>query len=344
MKKQLLITLAYSASLCFATKIGVLSTPEYKSPGSCIPDETVIFMDTENHNDKTGIVAGNQSPIGYNPVSHWFKGVEIREGISRFTFCAIDVDQKKMPRVKFDYMVLRLDSKCPEGTFPVRRHHDTEDDTQKNKTWGNVWPNVVSKDIDFEFCFVPKDSKASLGYPFDKKYGVFANPDAKWNIHIAHTQIHIDDEDSNNKNKWEYYDKKNDQDFKDKVNKIMNGTKDTDYHFIKWVDIPNPVVIGTFAKQANPESFEKTYIAATPLAPAIKALNHSVIVVELKSAGDVKISIIDVSGAVIANITEKNLQPGIHQIKWNAGIRSSGRHIVKIAQNGLVNAKNIILK
>ena len=66
--------------------------------------------------------------------------------------------------------------------------------------------------------------------------------------------------------------------------------------------------------------------------------------VELKSAGDVKVSIVGVNGAVIANISEKNLQAGSHQIKWNAGMVPSGRYIVKIEQNGMVNAKNVILK
>ena len=43
-------------------------------------------------------------------------------------------------------------------------------------------------------------------------------------------------------------------------------------------------------------------------------------------------------------VTEKNLQPGDHQIKWNSGMVPSGRYIVKIEQNGMVNAKNVILK
>jgi hypothetical protein len=47
---------------------------------------------------------------------------------------------------------------------------------------------------------------------------------------------------------------------------------------------------------------------------------------------------------VIANIAEKNLQPGVHQVKWNSGMVPGGRYVVKIEQNGMVDAKNVILK
>ena len=57
-----------------------------------------------------------------------------------------------------------------------------------------------------------------------------------------------------------------------------------------------------------------------------------------------KVSIVGVNGAVIANVSEKNLQAGVHQIKWNAGMAPSGRYVVKVEQNGMVNAKNVILK
>ena len=342
-KKNLLIALACSASLSFATKIGVLSTPEYFAPGSCTPGEISISMDTENDNDQTGVVDGDMNPIGFNPVRISFKGSAwLPTGVYKFTFCAVDVDHKKMPRVPYDYMVLRLDSKCPEGTFPVKRHHDTQDKpkgSQGNSSRGNVWPNSVGSNIDFEFCFVPKDSKSKLKYPFDTKYGVFANPGKISNI--AHSQVHIDDEDSDNANSWNYYDKNKDKDFINKVNNIMNGSHNTDYHFIKWVDESSTVV---FAKAAVSENIEKTYIAAAPFAPAIKGMNKSVVTVELKSTGDVKATIVGINGAVIANIAEKNLQPGIHQIKWHARTVPNGRYIVKVEQNGMVNAKNVILK
>ena len=79
-------------------------------------------------------------------------------------------------------------------------------------------------------------------------------------------------------------------------------------------------------------------------APMVKGLDRSAVAVELKSAGDVRISIANVKGAIVANIVENNLQAGVHQIKWNSGVIPNGRYIVTVKQNGMVNAKNVILK
>jgi flagellar hook assembly protein FlgD len=100
----------------------------------------------------------------------------------------------------------------------------------------------------------------------------------------------------------------------------------------------------TAASANNSNSTDNSYVVATPLAPAIKGLDRSAVAVELKSAGDVKISIVNVNGAQVVSVVEKNLQLGVHQIKWNTEKLSNGRYVVKIEQNGLVNAKNIILK
>ena len=47
---------------------------------------------------------------------------------------------------------------------------------------------------------------------------------------------------------------------------------------------------------------------------------------------------------LIVGIAQENLQPGVHFVKWNSGIVPNGRYIVKIEQNGMVSAKNVILK
>ena len=147
----------------------------------------------------------------------------------------------------------------------------------------------------------------------------------------------MDDEDSNNNNKWNYYGAEDA--VKKRINKIMSGSDNTTYHVVKWNG-------GSLAKSTEvaDNSVSSAYVAAVPMAPAIKGLNRSIVSVELKSAGDVKVSVVGVNGAVLANVTEKNLQPGDHQIKWNSGMVPSGRYIVKIEQNGMVNAKNVILK
>ena len=126
---------------------------------------------------------------------------------------------------------------------------------------------------------------------------------------------------------------------------IMNGSDFTVYNVIKWTKSDKSVLSKSAAEVAeSPISAGQPLVAAAPLAPAIKGLDRSAVAVELKSEGKVKVSIVNVNGSVIANIAQESLQPGIHQIKWNSGMVPSGRYIVKIEQNGMVNAKNVILK
>lgn len=123
---------------------------------------------------------------------------------------------------------------------------------------------------------------------------------------------------------------------------IMKGSNYTVYNVIKWTGSSLSRSAAEVAE--SPISADQPLVVAAPLAPAIKGLDRSAVAVELKSEGKVKVSIVNVNGSVIANIAQESLQPGIHQIKWNSGMVPSGRYIVKIEQNGMVNAKNVILK
>ncbi|WP_173384108.1 FlgD immunoglobulin-like domain containing protein [Fibrobacter succinogenes] len=89
---------------------------------------------------------------------------------------------------------------------------------------------------------------------------------------------------------------------------------------------------------------EQAAPAAQPLSPEIKGFDHSAVTVELKSAGNVHVSIVNLKGAVVANISRENLQPGFHSLEWHSGIVPNGRYIVTVKQNGMVAAKNVILK
>ena len=157
------------------------------------------------------------------------------------------------------------------------------------------------------------------------------------------------DEDHNNQNDWNYYglDKKKNADkaIIDGIHKIMydDDEKNTIYHVIRW-NTANYVSKSADVAQTGNVAVENSLVAAAPLAPAVKGLNRNAVAVELKSAGDVKVSIVGVNGAVVANVAEKNLQAGVHQIKWNAGMAPNGRYIVKVEQNGMMNAMNVILK
>ena len=302
-------------------RIGVL-----KNGLKCENGEVAIYLDVEDSNNKSGVSGAGNPP-----------GISVGKGSVKFTYCVLERDV--MPKVPYDYAVLRLDFECPEGAKKLGRFHDTEDSNNENQYWGNIWPSVVTNNADLEYCVAFTDGKADRKYPFESKYGVFANPSSSVSKYISHSQIHIDDEDSHNENDWYWYREKS---TKDLSKNIMDGDNNTDYHVIKWTGSDQAMLAKSTEVADN--SVSSAYVAAAPLAPAIKGLNRSVVSVELKSAGDAKISVVNVNGAQIANVVEKNLQPGVHQIKWNSGMVPSGRYIVKIEQNGMVNAKNVILK
>lgn len=273
-------------------------------------------------------------------------GVAVSGNNVNFRYCIYEFDE--LPRVSYDYAVLRLDEHCPVGTYPFRRKHDTEDSRGSNFVAGPAWPSDIDDNVTLEYCFVPKDPTSTRVYPFDGGYtndyntSVFANVS---NTNLAVSTLHVDDEDSGtSSNSWYYYGlskkKASDKAIIDRIHNIMSGSDNTDYHLVTRKQ--NLAKSAEVADAHN--SVNSSYVAAAPLAPAIKGLNRSAVAVELQSAGDAKISIAGINGAVVANITEKNLQPGVHQIKWNAGMVPSGRYVVKIEQNGMVNAKNVILK
>ncbi|MBQ7079345.1 MAG: hypothetical protein IJM92_06715 [Fibrobacter sp.] len=310
-------------------RVGILygGRNDYQTCGASYDKENTITLDTEDKNPKTRIVSGNTSPYGIEIPSD-------RQTI-KFSFC--NEFQKQMPQMPYDYIVLKLDNTCPQGAYEFSRRHDTEDSNNKNATSGDVWPNVVDDNATLYFCFIPKKDGVTRKYPVEKEYGIFANPSTSVSSYIVRTEVHVDDEDSNNNNKWNFFGAS--KDIQNRIKNIIGGSDNTDYHVVKWTGSASAM-----AKSANAENAQMQYVAATPLAPAVKGLNRNAVAVELKSVGDVKVSIVGVNGAVIANISEKNLQAGSHQIKWNAGMVPSGRYIVKIEQNGMVNAKNVILK
>ena len=287
-----------------------------------------LTLDVEDHKNKTGIVSGNKNP----------RGVSFPKGKVTFTYWTDDFEE--LPRVPFDYAVLRLDVECPKGSYPFGRHHDTEDSNNKNSAKGEIWPNVINKNADLKYCFVPADKKSDLYYPFKTWHGVYANYSSS---KVAHTEINIDDEDSDNKNSWDIP-KNTPEDIKKRMKNIMNGDRNTTYHVVQWTGKDWEMMAKSSPVNEIPASSESPLVAAVPTAPAIKGLSRSIVSVELKSAGDVKVSVVGINGAVLANVTEKSLQPGVHQVKWNSGMVPSGRYIVKIEQNGMVNAKNVILK
>ena len=319
-------------------RIGLLSSesrcPDYGLDSHPLTSYLTISIDDEDTDTRSGFVDGDPNPLG----------VTLPGTFVSFRFCPMMLDQ--MPIISYDYAVLKLDSECPYGSYPVKRFHDVED--EYNRSYSShisyVWPNVVDRNVTMEYCFVPGDPSSARKFPFDRVYGVYGNPGPNVSPNIAHTEVYVDDEDKGNINSWDLSGVPSV--FLSRVQNIMSGTKNTTYHVIKWTKNDGAML----TKSANnaiaddDNAVEKTLVAAAPLAPAIKGLNRVAVAVELKSFGDAKISVVDVKGSKIAQVVEKNLQPGVHPIKWNSGMVPSGRYIVKIEQNGMVNAKNVILK
>ena len=342
-----------AASMCFASRIGVL-----KGENACPGESVTIQLNTEDNDPRTGI--GLQQ-IGTGGVSPHLPvpGVLISDDKSSITFkyCVFDVSNFNSFRYKvsFNYSVLLLDDACPAGSYKVKRHHDTEDNGY-NHSWGNAYPNVLEHNADLYYCFVPKKNCTNTssceiapkfgnnGYEFGffglgHNYVAYSN-DGAYKYTLFQTIYFIDDEDSNNKNSWDYYG------LSDNYKIAFSGSmQETGKNTFIMVSYPHKQQINPYlSKSAEEENFFKPVDAQQLSAPMVKGLDRSAIAVELKSAGDVRITITNAKGAVVANIVENNLQSGIHQIKWNSGAIPNGRYIVTVKQNGMVNAKNVILK
>ena len=338
---KLFVLIPLAATLSFGAKIGVL-----KNTGSCPNGQVFIDLDVEDSNNHTGV----KNKTDPNP-----PGITLG-GHAKFTYCVLNVNS--LTRVPYSYFVLRLGNKCPTGSYAFSHHHDTEDSRNRNGHSGNISPNVVNKNATLEYCYVPKNDSSKVKYPVDIKYGVFSRGSSSISK-IAHSEIFIDDEDSNNSNSDEFHFEASDlvsQDIDHSLefpeaiavyNFMMDiysllltswdNLHNTNYHVIKWTGTQNDLKKSSVAE-------ELPMVAAAPAAPAIKGLNRTSVAVELKSAGNVKVSIVNIRGAVVASIAQENLQAGAHQLQWNAAMVPSGRYVVKIEQNGMVSAKNVILK
>ena len=306
-------------------RVGLLTNETPKDKGNVYANEVLsITLDGEDSNNKTRVVSGNKSPIGIDLGS-------------RATFTYKPVFYEKMPTVPYDYVVLKLDDACPKGSKHFTRHHDTEDSNNKNSHKRDIWPNNVGSNADLEYCFVPADSSSSRKYPVEGQYGVFANVKK---TNIALSEIYIDDEDSKNRNSWNWHGLS--ESIQKRIRKIVDGSDNTTYYAIKWTG-------GSLKKESDAGSVfapakEISFADDSQFSPEIKGVDHSAIAVNLKSTGKVKISVLNANGAVVADIAKENLRPGLHHVQWHSGIVPNGRYIVIVKQNGMVGAKSVILK
>ncbi len=210
----------FVAPVLLARKIGVLKK---ESTHTC-NEEFSFRLDLEDDENGSRIVSGDPNP----------PGIIVGSGGVSFTYCVLNLDEfdNQVPRVPYDYIVLRMDRDCPNGTYAFARHHDTEDSDNSNSVKGNSGPSSITKNATLEYCFVPADTNSTLEFPFDKEYGVFANHSS---INIIHTEIFMDDEDSDNSNAWKWYDTPDK--IQNRIKNIMNGSSNTIYYVIKWIEL-----------------------------------------------------------------------------------------------------------
>ena len=343
---KIFVLLLIATTMCFATRIGVL-----KGKDACA-EQITIHLDTEDNNPSNKFIEPELEPGERLPTTNMIEyGIDLQKSKITFRYCVLNVPDSSLVNgehaVSYDYAVLMLDTKCPLGAHKFKRHHDTEDKNNQNYYEGNISPNVVNRDADLFYCFVPATLRSPKSYPFEG-YGIFAKTyNTAYIITNGKGQsfqteisgIYIDDEDKNNENSWNYYGYSPESG----PGAIIDGTKNTTMFVSYWGTISNAFGIA-ISKNGSMDNSATNAGADQLAAPTIKGLDHTAIAVDLKSAGDVSISVTNANGAVVANIAENNLQPGVHQIKWHAGAIPNGRYIVTIKQNGMVNAKNVILK
>jgi len=211
-------------------KVGVLKK---NSPNIRCRDEFTFYLDLEDGNNSNKIISGDKNP----------PGIQISNGGVRFTYCRLDIDGEygPIPRVPYDYIVLRLSDNCPFGTYPFRRYHDTEDDNNSNSNPGNIGSNVINRNATLEYCFVPADKNSILEYPFEDDYGIFANISS---AAIIHSEIKLDDEDDSNNNSWNWY--KTPNDIQTRIKEIMNGNSNTIYHVVSYIVIVWNAIVNFF--------------------------------------------------------------------------------------------------
>jgi len=309
---------------------------------------------------------------GYDDGSNEYAGITIPNDLSSVTFDFCVVDGTNIPKARYDYVVLRTSKYCPAGTYPFARHHDSEDSNNKNfpKYSPIVWPSKITDNANLEFCLVPGQSNG-VKYPFSASQGIFAaNP--KMN-NLVYGRVEVEDqydgrcakyEDieipspsapdgsgvdrtsvcvewvNDNDNSWEYYGAS--KNIKTRIHNIVNGDGETYYRVLHW----NGKSLSKSAEAVveAPAVGEIAPVAAVSVLPEIKGFDHSAVTVELKSAGKVVVSIMNIRGDVVATVSQENMQPGIHMVKWNSGSVPNGRYVVAVKQNGKFTAKNVILK
>jgi len=374
MNKKLAIVILAATSMCFATKIGVLKRDaSYKCPGK----QVYFDLDVEDDDNDTKIMSRSDKNDKKIP------GINIDGGHAKFTYCVID-SKEMLPVSFDYVVLRLDDSCPKGATEFSFTHDTENDDNANHKDGDISPNVVNKDIVTFEYCFVPKSSKPTANYPFKNvQYGVFANrDDISKKDHITHFYVKIDDEDTKKRNKvvsvtrntkctcsgggqyarndkcynakgqevcsfwntetekWNHNDSYIPGEIEDRLSRIMSSTRNTLYNVIKWTGSASQVL----AKSVVAEAPAAPAAAQMNVVPEIKGFDHSSVTVEMQSAGNVDIAIMNVNGVVVAKIAKENLLPGVHVMNWNSSLVPNGRYIVTAKQNGKMNSKVVILK
>jgi hypothetical protein len=174
-----------SPALAAATDIGVV--PASRSCPSNL-EAVIIRMDDEddgNANSRSGFIGAIRS-----------------DSNTEFFFCRVNgtsFRNLRGPSGNVDsYAVMKLGTTCPNGSQEFARHFDNEDDNNRNRSEGNIVPNVSDHNTTLVFClFAPSSASTMTAFPsLGFGYGVFG---AFRNDGFLHT----DDEDSGNANSYQ---------------------------------------------------------------------------------------------------------------------------------------------
>ena len=303
-------------------------------------DGVMFALDTEDSNDASAV--STNDPNSSKPVF-------LSGGKMVFFYCAITLLEDNIPRTPFDYIVLRLDSQCPSGTYPFSRYHDTQDHGSNFNNSPLLWPSVIGESTaELKYCFVPKNPNSKLKHPFQNynspevppRYGVFTSISPISSYHYYYL-IHVEDEDSNNQTKfiWGKELEKNTA-LQNRVQQIIYGKDNTYYRAILW---PGAVSY-TLPKMANAENIDTPKAELKSGSAEIKSADYNTIVFELKSAGNTKISIRNINGTEVAKINEieKVSKPGrrVYTAAEDIPTIKSGRGMVIISTSkGLMTGR-----
>lgn len=101
---------------------------------------------------------------------------------------------------------------------------------------------------------------------------------------------------------------------------------------------------GVFVDNPAEKTFAPGAKGAKPASAYVKSLDRKNVTVDVTSAGNLEISIVNADGSSVAAISVENASVGSNDVAWNSQNVPSGRYMVVVKHNGSVSGKYVILK